>query len=323
MTHIELFSQLGEQLRNFGHDAESEEVIVRSIEANPWFTRTDILRAMDAICSEMLQREKLGAWLEHYPKTTEPKRVAVIMAGNIPLVGFFDLLCVVARGHAIYVKPSSKDRVLMEYVIAKLRMIDPTVTIYDYSNTEEYDMAIATGGDNANRYFRERFHSTRALLRGSRHSVAILDGKETEEELRGLITDVTTYSGLGCRSVAMFFIPRGMELKLPYTEPVNPKMVGGIRSLAALLTLQHQTFTHHGAFLAMHGDSFPTKLAMVTLREYDTLDEVREWLHTNNDHIQCIVSHADIEDAVPFGRAQYPTLWDYADGIDTMHWLTE
>lgn len=323
MTYIELFSQLGEQLRGFSHDAESEAVIARSIEANPWFTRTDILRAVDAICSEMLQREKLSAWLGHYPTATEPKRVAVIMAGNIPLVGFFDLLCVIARGHAIYVKPSSKDRVLTEYVIAKLRAIDPTVAIYDYSPAEQYDMAIATGGDDANRYFREHFQSTRALLRGSRHSVAILDGKETEEELRGLITDITAYSGLGCRSVSMLFIPRGIELHLPTTEPVNPKMAGGIRSLAALLTLQHQTFTHHGAFLAMRGDSFPSKLAMVTLREYDTLDEVREWLHTHNDQIQCIVAHAEIEGAVPFGRAQYPTLWDYADGIDTMLWLAE
>lgn len=323
MTHIELFSQLGEQLRGFGHDAESEAVIARSIEANPWFTRTDILRAVDAICSEMLQHEKLSAWLGHYPTATESKRVAVIMAGNIPLVGFFDLLCVIAQGHAIYVKPSSKDRVLTEYVIAKLRAIDPTVAIYDYSPAEQYDMAIATGGDDANRYFREHFQSTRALLRGSRHSVAILDGKETEEELRGLITDITAYSGLGCRSVSMLFVPRGIELRLPTTEPVNPKMAGGIRSLAALLTLQHQTFTHHGAFLTMHGDSFPSKLAMVTLREYDTLDEVREWLHTHNDQIQCIVAHAEIERAVPFGRAQYPTLWDYADGIDTMLWLAE
>jgi hypothetical protein len=323
IDRLELFCRLGERLRDFGKTPESERLIAQSVEANGWFTREDIIRAVDAIRREMLSREQLEAWLEHYPTVSGPKRVAVIMAGNIPLVGFFDLLCVLTAGHACHIKPSSKDRVLMDFIAATLREIDPTVPIHDYSPSEVYDMAIATGGDDANRYFREHFSSTRALLRGSRHSIAILDGAETEEELRGLVTDITAYSGLGCRSVAMLFVPRGSELRLPTTEPVNPKLRGGLRSTVALLELQHASYTYHGAFVTLHAEDFPMRIAVVTIREYDTLDEVREWIEANAESLQCIVSHAAIAGAVPFGRAQYPTLWDYADGVDTMRWLGE
>ena len=314
---------MGDSLRTLGNTPEGEAVITRSVEHNPWFTRTDILRAIDAICSEMLDRTKLREWLAHYPTTSTARRVAVIMAGNIPMVGLFDLVCVIAAGHECHIKPSSKDSVLMRYVVESLKAIDPNVAIYDYDPTEHYDMAIATGGDDANRYFREHFAQTRSLLRGSRHSIAVLDGTESTLELEGLTTDITAYSGLGCRSVAMLFIPRGTMPLLPHTEPINPKLRGTLRSTRALYTLQHRGFNDHGAYLSVYGEEFSKSLAMVTLREYDNLDEVRQWISTNAGHLQCIVSHADISGAVPFGRGQYPTLWDYADGIDTMRFLLD
>ena len=320
MKHIvDIFSALGERLTHFGGDDASNRIIDEAIAANGWFTRTDILRAVEAIRSEMLDREKLAAWLSHYTKAVEPKRVAVIMAGNIPLVGFFDLLCVVAAGHECHVKPSSKDSVLMRYVIEQLRDIEPCIAIYDYSADATYDMAIATGGDDANAYFREHFAGTRTLLRGSRHSVAVLNGNESAEELQALHNDITAYSGLGCRSVSMLFVPRGYVPDFKRGEAENVKLRRNIQAMRATLTIEGAEFWDAGAFIMRRGEDFAQSLAVVTLREYLDIGEVSEWIETNAEHIQCVVSRTDI----PFGRAQYPALMDYADGVDTMRFLLD
>lgn len=320
MKHIvDIFSALGERLTHFGGDDASNRIIDEAIAANGWFTRADILRAVEAIRSEMLDREKLAAWLSHYTKAVEPKRVAVIMAGNIPLVGFFDLLCVVAAGHECHVKPSSKDSVLMRYIVEQLRDIEPGIAIYDYSADATYDMAIATGGDDANAYFRAHFAGTRTLLRGSRHSVAVLNGNESAEELQALYNDITAYSGLGCRSVSMLFVPRGYVPDFKRGEAVNVKLRRNIQAMRAMLTIEGAEFWDAGAFIMRRGEDFAQSLAVVTLREYLDIGEVSEWIETNAEHIQCVVSRTDI----PFGRAQYPALMDYADGVDTMRFLLD
>lgn len=318
---VEMFVELGSRLRGFGGDEASREVMQRAMAQNAWFTEGDILRAVGAIRSEMLDRGKLSAWLARYTPTLAPQRVAIIMAGNIPLVGFFDLLCVLCSGHKAYVKPSSKDRVMMEYVVDLLRDINPNVEIHAYDKDTKYDMAIATGGDEANVYFRTHFEGTRHLLRGSRHSVAVLDGEESAEELQGLVEDITSYSGLGCRSVSMLFLPEGYELRLAKSEAQNPKLRNNVAQRRALYTLQHRAYSDYGAFLATEGAAFPNSLAEVTVCRYSDLEEVRGWIREHREELQCVVSHLDIEGCVPFGRAQYPQLSDYADGVDTMQFL--
>lgn len=275
MKHIvDIFSALGERLTHFGGDDASNRIIDEAIAANGWFTRADILRAVEAIRSEMLDSEKLAVWLKNYTKAVEPKRVAVIMAGNIPLVGFFDLLCVVAAGHECYVKPSSKDSVLMRYVIEQLRDIEPSVAIYDYSADATYDMAIATGGDDANAYFREHFAGTRTLLRGSRHSVAVLNGNESAEELQALHNDITAYSGLGCRTVSMLFVPRGYVPDFKRGVAENAKLRRNIQAMRAMLTIEGAEFWDAGAFIMRRGEDFAQSLAVVTLREYADIEDV-------------------------------------------------
>ena len=318
---IEIFSELGERLQHFGDDDSSREVIAEAIAQNSWFTERDILRAIDAIRCEMLDRDKLSSWMANYTPTTEPERVAIIMAGNIPLVGFFDLLCVLCSGHKAYIKPSSKDRVLTSYIIDTLRNIEPNIGIYPYCCEDSYDRAIATGGDEANAYFRNHFAQTRHLLRGSRHSVAILDGRESSAELEGLWSDITSYSGLGCRSVSMLFIPQDYQLQLPATEASNPKLRNNVAQRRALYTIQHREYSDYGAFLAIEGSEFSTSLAEVTICRYSDIDAVRQWLTEHHEEIQCVVSHLEIEGCVPFGKAQYPKLTDYADGVDTMQFL--
>ena len=322
MKHIEeIFVALGERLANFGDDEHSNRIIEDALAANGWFTRADILRAVDAIRSEMLDREVLSKWLNNYTATAEPKRVAVIMAGNIPLVGFFDLLCVLAAGHECHLKPSSKDSVLMRYVVEQLRDIDKDIAIFDYSADATYDMAIATGGDDANLYFREHFAGTRTLLRGSRHSIGVLNGAESAEELRALYNDITAYSGLGCRSVSMLFVPRGYVPNFERGVAENIKLRRNVQAMRATLTIEGAEFYDSGAFIMRRGEDFAQSLAVVTLKEYADIADVKAWIKTNAEYIQCVVSNCGIEGSQPLGRAQYPALMDYADGVDTMRFL--
>ena len=322
MKHIvDIFSALGERLTRFGSDENSNRIIEEAIAANGWFTRVDILRAVEAIRVEMLDRAKLESWLNNYTKSAQPKRVAVIMAGNIPLVGFFDLLCVLAADHECHLKPSSKDSVLMRYIVEQLRDIDPNIAIYNYSADAAYDMAIATGGDDANAYFREHFTGTRTLLRGSRHSVAVLNGKESAEELRALYNDITAYSGLGCRSVSMLFVPQGYIPAFERGVAENAKLKRNVQAMRAMLTIEGAEFWDAGAFIMRRGEDFAQSLAVVTIREYADIEDVKAWLNSNAEHIQCVVSNLGIEGSQPLGRAQYPALMDYADGVDTMRFL--
>ena len=320
---IDIFVTLGKRLRNQMEVPATKELYARAIYDNPWFTELDITSAIDAICCDMLNEERLKEWIKHYPRSTTQQRVAIIMAGNIPLVGFFDLLCVLCSGHEAHIKPSSKDSVLMRHIVDMLRDIEPQIPIYDYSAEDKYDIAIATGGDDANRYFREHFATTRCLLRGSRHSVAVLDGTESAAEIAGLWHDITAYSGLGCRSISMLFIPRDCAAPKMYGEPINRKLKGTLSTTRALYAMKGTPYIDCGAFLMTEGREFPTTLAAVTLRRYDDIGEVKEWIAGHADKIQCIVSHADIANSVPFGEAQHPTLHDYADGVDTMAMLNE
>lgn len=214
---IDIFSVLGHRLAAFGKTPDTVEVVRRAAVENPWFLPQEIIRAVKAIRCEMLERQRLEAWAGAYPPVRTPKRVLVVMAGNIPLVGFFDLLCVLASGHACRVKPSSKDTVLIGYVVDLLRTIDPAIPLRMAEQGERLDAVIATGSDNANRYFRMLFGGIPSLLRGSRQSVAVLSGRETAAELSGLEEDIFAYSGLGCRNVSLLFLPRGYMPELRCT----------------------------------------------------------------------------------------------------------
>jgi hypothetical protein len=211
----------------------------------------------------------------------------------------------------------------MRYVVEQLRDIDRSVAIYDYSVDAKYDMAIATGGDDANAYFREHFAGTRTLLRGSRHSVAVLNGAESTEELCALYNDITAYSGLGCRSVSMLFVPQGYVPAFERGVAENIKLRRNVQAMRATLTIEGAEFYDAGAFVMRRGDDFAQSLAVVTLREYSDIEDVKAWINSNVERVQCVVSNCEIEGSQPLGRAQYPALMDYADGVDTMRFLLD
>lgn len=321
---IDLFSELGVRLRGFGGDDVTRAVMNAACRANGWFTPAEVRRAVGAIARDMLNREKLETWLADYPAVpvVAPRRVLVVMAGNIPLVGFFDLLCTVVSGHRCLIKPSAKDSVLMEYIVALLRDIDDSAPVGFYDGASPVDAVIATGSDNANRYFRARYAGIPSLLRGSRQSAAVLSGDETPEQLAGLADDIWAYSGLGCRSVSLLFLPEGYEptLQIP---PVNDKYKNNYLQVRALLAMQGHPFLDLGAAVAVEQRAFPTALSQISYTHYKTPDEVAGWLAMHDDELQCVVTEClPHSRRAAFGCAQSPALADYPDNRDVIAWLT-
>lgn len=320
---IDLFCALGRLLSDFGNDAPSCRALETACAANEWFSPGDVRRAVGALVDEMLQPDKLAQWLARYPAlpVTAPRNVLVVMAGNIPLVGFFDLLCTLAAGHRCTVKPSSKDTALMEYVVGLLRGIDPAVPVRFHDGTESVEAVIATGSNNAVRYFQSRYAGIPALLRGSRQSVAVLSGNETPRQIEGLCDDIWAYSGLGCRNVSLVFTPEGYEAKL-HIKQVNSKYRSNYIQQKALLVMQRVPFVDLGGAVLVEQREFPEALSRIAVSRYRSLEEVSEWLALHDGELQCVVSECITHGRrVGFGKSQTPTLFDYPDDRDVMEWL--
>ena len=312
---VEIFSELGVRLQSI-----PEQTIQRAQQQNSWFT--EISTAIEAICEQMLSAEALSEWLAIYPTPMHAaKRVAIIMAGNIPAVGFADLLYTIASGNIPVVKYSSKDRVLMEYIVSQILDIEPQIVIETYSG-QKVDAVIATGSDSAALHFRAMFGQIPTLIRGSRHSVAVLTGRESEEDIKNLSKDIFTHCGLGCRNVSLIFAPEGFNFSL--TVPAMPEGYrNNYRHTRALLTLQGKEFTDYGGAISIESDaSFSRFISCINICRYRAIEEVKEWLKQNDSRLQCVVSAEKIHSrSVGFGRAQYPSLTDYADEVDVMKFL--
>lgn len=318
------FVALGEELRHFGQDATTRRVIEAACRENAWFTPAGILTAVEAIRQEMLDEEALRAWLMPYcVPVASPKSVLVIMAGNLPLVGFFDLLCVAVSGHRCRVKPSSKDRVLIEYLIERLHALNPALAITLDDGTTPPDAVIATGSDNTNRYFRARYGRIPTLLRGSRYSVAVLDGNESEQELALLSEDIWLHNGLGCRNSSLIWLPEGVDFPAAlHPADLHSKYLNNYRQTKALYTMQGSSYRDLGGALAVEQRAFPRALCVIAYTHYHTMEEVQCWLAEHDRELQCVVSRCcDHPRRVAFGAAQHPRLTDYPDAVDVVAFL--
>ncbi len=321
---IEHFIELGNRLAAFGSDGYSDGVISAAVDANSWFTREGIIAAIEAIRCEMLDRDKIEQWVAHYPMlpTQSSCNVLVVMAGNIPAVGFFDMLCVLVAGHRLYIKPSSKDRALILYLRELLLEIDPSIPIYIYSDSDPVDAVIATGGESANLYFRSKYRGVPALLRGNRGSVAVMSGEESDADIELLLRDIYSYSGLGCRNVSMIFIPKGYDLRLPRVE-VSELYHNNYLQQKALSVMRGVDFIDSGSSVLSWSCSLPTALSVISIYEYSSVEEVDEWLESHDSEVQCVVSgfynHSRV---VGFGESQSPSLFDYPDAVDVLKFLT-
>ncbi len=296
-----------------------------AINANAWFTIEHIELAAGNIADGFLQEEKLKSWIAQYKVAHNPKKVGIIAAGNLPMVGFHDLLCGFMSGHIVYVKLSSKDDVLMRHLINKLIEWNPQVAqqITISEMLKGCDAYIATGSNNSARYFEQYFSKYPHIIRRNRTSVAIIDGKETPEELALLGKDVFTYFGLGCRSVTQVWVPEGYQISqifdafAPYHDIIHHNKYKNNYDYYLAIYLLNRVPYLSNDFLLMVENEIP--FSAVSVLHYKFYKDKNELMSTlaNSENIQCIVSR----ESVPFGSSQSPLLQDYADGVDTMEFL--
>ena len=329
-ARIQAFTHLGEYLKTEIHQEAAEQLYSAQVH-NPWFTKENIDKALNA-WHEQLKVDMLSAWLSPY-KLTEPtsaKKVLIIMAGNIPLVGFHDFLTVLISGHKVVVKMSSADNVLLRVLIDKLISISPEfkerISFIEEVKNRKFDAVITTGSDNSAQYFEYYFKGAKKIIRKNRRSVAVLDGTESAMELQGLANDVFAYFGLGCRNVSKLFLPKGFDLDnlfkafYPYSDVVNHKKYGNNYDYNKAIFLMGSNDLIENGFLLMKEDkSLLSPVAMLYYEYYNDMHTVEQFVKENAEQLQCVVSKKDI----PFGNTQQPNLWDYADGVDTVEFLRE
>lgn len=325
---IDLLVKLGEYFDTNNKALQSAKQKAQA--QNAWFSIEFIDLALSNIAQYFLQRNLLEAWIKQYDlkdNSFYKKNVGIIMAGNIPLVGFHDFLCVFISGHKAIIKPSSKDELLIKHIAEKF--FEWNAAAKDHiefaENLKNCDAYIATGSNNSSRYFEYYFSKYPNIIRKNKTSVAVLNGNETIEELSLLADDMQLYFGMGCRNVTKIFVPEGYDFvpllsalkKYNYFIDFN-KYKNNYDYQLALLIMNHKFYMTNDSIILTENDSVFAPVSQVNYCYYNEPKSLVENLSKNGD-IQCIVG----KNFIPFGKAQSPLLTDYADGIDTMKFLNE
>ena len=323
---IELAAQLGEYI--LSGSPEWQETKQRASLINPWFTPEFIDIAAGNIAKNFLDKQKLENWTSSYKiETADPKKIGIVMAGNIPLVGFHDFLCVFISGHKAIIKASSKDEVLIKHLAQKLiewnKELNEMIVFQEM--LKDCDAYIATGSNNSARYFEYYFKKYPHIIRRNRTSVAVLDGNETTEELEKLADDVHLYFGMGCRNVTKIFVPKDYDF-IPLLSAFKKydhfkdhhKYKNNYDYNLALHILNGKFYMSNESIILLENPSIFSPISQLNYEFYTDKNVVAESLRSMND-LQCTVGH----DYIPFGQAQIPSLTDYADGIDTINFLTK
>lgn len=322
---IDLSAQLGEYI--LSADPEWMAVKEKAGHLNPWFTAEFTDLAARNIANEFLLTGKLTAWASEYPcMPAQQRTIGIVMAGNIPLVGFHDLLCVFISGHKAMIKPSSKDEVLIKHLVKK--MIEWNSDTRDRISFSEMlkgcDAYIATGSNNSARYFEYYFGKWLHIIRRNRTSVAVIEGNESAAELEKLADDVHLFFGMGCRNVTKVYVPAGYDFvpmleafrKYNYFKDHN-KYRNNYDYNLALHILNNKFYMTNESIILFENPSIFSPVSQLHYGFYHQDNELTEHLKTLTD-LQCVVGKGFI----PFGQAQTPGLVDYADGTDTMKFLT-
>jgi len=322
----ELLVQLGNYM--LSDEPEWHYTKEKANRENGWFIPEFIDLAVSNIASGFLREEKINELITTYTIPNEnmaPKRVGIVMAGNIPLVGFHDFFCVFLTGHIAMVKPSSKDDVLLRHLIIKMIEWNKEVSghVVLREMLKNCDAYIATGSNNSSRYFEYYFRNYPSIIRKNRTSVAILTGEETGEDLEGLADDVYQYFGLGCRNVTKLFVPEGYDF-VPllnafrkYDHLANHhKYKNNYDYNLAIHMLNKTYYMSNESILLIESPAPFSPISQLHYEFYTDINGVQEKLATD-ENIQCVVGRK----AVGFGQAQCPSVTDYADGVDTMKFL--
>jgi len=299
---------------------------------NPWFTEEFTGYAIGQIIDLLSNAERLRKWAALFESHTERKRVGIIMAGNIPMVGFHDLLCVFISGNTSVIKLSEKDKYLMPFLIKVLTELNPAAETYFevVEKLKDFDAVIATGSNNSARYFEQYFAQCPHIIRRNRNAVAVLKGNETDEQLDGLCDDIFLYFGMGCRNVSHCFVPPGYDFtrlitrmsRYHYLSDHN-KFRNNLEYNLALFVLNRTPHMALPNLILVEQDQLISPVSTLFYSSYEDIDSLGKDLIQQAEEIQCVVSNSTFPGLrnVAFGDAQRPALADYADGIDTLAFL--
>ena len=328
---IRAFALLGQSIVSIPAEIK-EELVLNVKNQNSWFTENSVEIALKGI-SRFLSAENLATWTSSYPlHPATTKKIGLAMAGNIPLVGFHDYLCVLLSGHHLVAKLSSQDSVLIQFLTRELVRIEPRFT--DYIHFEELlkgiDAVIATGSDNTSRYFEYYFRHIPRIIRKNRTSCAVLSGEEPAEELTRLGIDVFTYFGLGCRNVSKLFVPEGYSFTPLLDSWQGYAEVGHYHKYAnnydyqkSILLVNGIPFLDNGFVMLTKNEASVSPISVLFYEEYKAPNDLHLKLTAHREKTQCIVAAKGwYKESVPFGEAQFPEAWDYADKVDTLQFLS-
>ncbi len=341
IPHLKAFVKLGNLFTNFCNKTETQytdwdhkiaAALLNAEAHNGWFTQENCLRSLKAWGAELTE-DKLTHWLSPYKGIGDKtaKKIAIIMAGNIPLVGFHDFLSVLLSGHKVVAKLSSNDKILLPLVARYLQETDPDLADkieFTDKKLENFDAVIATGSNNTGRYFDYYFTKYPSIIRKNRNSVAIIDGTESAEDLALLGNDIFWYFGLGCRSVSKLFVPKDYDFDHFFKGIFanadiinNHKYANNYDYNKAVYLMSNYNILDNNFLLLKEEESYASPIGCLFFEYYDDKNQLQEKLSADAEQLQCIVANAMFKNAVTFGQTQMPALNDYADGIDTIAFL--
>ncbi len=324
-SRIDLLDKLGKYL--LSDDEQWITAKKRATDANGFFTKESIEMATENIAQKFLNKNLLNEWISKYDTTDKAKTIGVVMAGNIPMVGFHDMLCVFVSGHKAMLKLSSKDEVLITHIVQKMiewnEEVVKHIIIADRLNN--CDAYIATGSNNTSRYFEQYFKGHPNIIRKNRTSVAVLSGNETAEDIEKLGDDIFSYFGLGCRNISKLYLPRNYDITFIMKELESREAIINFSKYKnnydyylSIYLLNKVKFYTNGSLILLENKEYFSPISVINYEFYEDKQTLINTLQ-NDDNIQCIIDN----DNLSFGEAQSPSLYEYADGVDTMMFLSE
>jgi hypothetical protein len=324
---------LGER-KNNSYKAKYEqldELIKEAYSYNGWFTNEFVKKTLHGIV-QLVEPTKLNEFIKEIKEPKTPKTVAVIMAGNIPAVGFHDFMCVLLSGNKILIKPSSDDKILITFLAEFLMEVEPSFKdyiLFTDGRLINFDAVIATGSNNSALYFEKYFGKYPHIIRKNRTSVAILTGKETTEELNLLGNDIFDYFGLGCRNVSKLYVPKGYNFNkfyesiFSFSEIIqNKKYANNHEYNRAIYLLNQEKFLDNNFLILRETNSLHSPIAVLFYEQYEKQDELSKKLKSLEAELQCVVSNTGLSiKTIPLGKSQAPTVFDFSDNINTLYFL--
>ncbi|MAJ98549.1 MAG: acyl-CoA reductase [Flavobacteriales bacterium] len=299
-------------------------------ELNPWFEKRYIEKSLTSILN-YLNIENLNNFLSNYNFNNNKKNIFIIMAGNIPLVGFHDFICCLFSGHDIYIKLSKNDNILFPIIVDYLKLIQPNfknrIHFVDFQ-FNQYDAIIATGSDNTISFFNYHFKSKPKILRKHRNSIAVISGYETKQEIILLGDDIFSYFGLGCRNVSKIYVPVKynfefmIETLMNYNFVLkNRKYFNNYKYYNSLFSMDKINYRDNNFWHLIQSKKIHSPISVINYEYYKSKNHLNKIILNKREKIQCIISNGLIEDSDLFGSSQTPSIFDFSDNIDTMKFL--